>query len=284
MRDAECREFLDWALPRLAFRRAGFRRVRGQVCKRIARRMRVLDLPDLEAYRRRLEANRNEWLELDSLCRITVSRFCRDRPVFDWLERTGLPDLAGKALARSQNLLRCWSAGCGSGEEPYTLRIVWDLGLANRFPSLSLDIVATDADPVMLARARRGVYRAGSLRELPQCRTAEAFSVTGDNYRLRARFRDGIRFLRQDIRRQMPAGPFDLVLCRNLAFTYFEEAGQRSVLERIARRMIADGILVIGRNEMIPGNTANYRAEADVPGVYSLHRNGGVRREQRAEI
>jgi chemotaxis protein methyltransferase CheR len=268
MRDAECRIFLDWALPRLGFRRAGFRRVRGQVCKRIARRMRVLDMPDFDAYQRLLEADRNEWIELDSLCRITISRFCRDRQVFEWLEQTGLPDLAGKTIAQGRSLLRCWSAGCGGGEEAYTLRILWDLGLASRFPAICFDIVATDAAPAMLARARRAVYQAGTLRELPESRVADAFTRVQEEYRLRQEFRTGIRFLRQDIRQRMPRGPFDLVLCRNLVFTYFDEAGQRSVLRRIARRMAAGGILLVGRNERLPVDASKFSENHTAPGAY----------------
>jgi len=268
MRDTECRDFLDWALPRMGFRRAGFRRVRGQVCKRIARRLRALGIPDTAAYRRRLASDPQEWAELESFCRITISRFYRDRPVFEWLRQVALPEFAGRALAQRRAALHCWSAGCGSGEEPYTLRILWDLHLASRFPGMRLDIVATDAAPAMLARARHAVYRAGTLRELPDSLVADAFTPTQGEYRLRESLRTGIRFLRQDIRQRMPRGPFDLVLCRNLAFTYFDETGQRRVLKRIARRMTAGGILLIGRNERLPADSSGFREEHAVPGAY----------------
>lgn len=270
MRGAECREFLVWALPRMGFRPAGFRRVRGQVCKRIARRLHALELPDLDAYRRLLETDPTEWRRLDSLCRITISRFCRDRPVFDWLERTGLPGLADEAQAGDRNLLRCWSVGCGSGEEPYSLRIMWDLALARRFPALEFEIVATDADPALLARARTGIYQRGSLRELPDRWITGAFDVADGNYRLRRRFRQGVRFARQDIRRRMPAGPFDLILCRNLAFTYFDDPAQRRILARLAHRLRTGGLLAVGRKESIPEAGHAFRAEAEAPGLYRL--------------
>lgn len=268
MKNTDCREFLDWALPRLGFRRAGFRRVRGQVCKRIGRRLHALDLPDTGAYRQLLDANPGEWAILESFCRITISRFCRDRQVFEWLEQVALPDLAGRALAQDRAVLRCWSAGCGGGEEPYTLRILWDLCLASRFPALRFDIVATDAAPAMLGRARRAAYQAGTLRELPQSRVADAFTRVQGVYRLRQEFRAGIRFLRQDIRQRMPRGPFDLVLCRNLVFTYFDEAGQRRVLRRIARRMTAGGILLVGRNERLPVDASDFCEDHAAPGAY----------------
>lgn len=225
-------------------------------------------MSDLNAYRRRLEADPEEWRRLDSFCRITISRFCRDRLIFDWLERVGFPALADAALAMGRNKITCWSAGCGSGEEPYTLRILWELCLADRFPSLRLDIVATDADSVVLNRARRAIYSAGCLREVPRARIEQAFVVRDGEYRLREEFRHGVRFIRQDIRRETPAGPFDLVFCRNLAFTYFDEAVQRRLLTRISHRMVRGGILIIGRNESLPSEVDGFKIEKDAPGLY----------------
>jgi chemotaxis protein methyltransferase CheR len=66
----------------------------------------------------------------------------------------------------------------------------------------------------------------------------------------------------------MPRGPFDLVLCRNLVFTYFDEAGQQRALRRIARRMISDGILLIGRNERLPVDASGFVEEHAAPGAY----------------
>ena len=257
----------------MGFRTTAFRRVRNQVRKRIGRRMRALDLADFGGYRRRLEADPDEWLQLDSFCRITISRFCRDRPVFDWLERIGLPALAGAAIAAGREKLLCWSAGCGSGEEPYTLRILWDLCLADRFPSLNLDIVASDAGSVVLERARRAIYSAGCLRELPRTWVKQAFIVRDGQYRLRRTFRHGVQFVQQDIRQEFPAGRFDLVLCRNLVFTYFDEAVQRRLLTRITSRMTNHGILVIGRREALPGGVDGFKIAKGVPGIFRFASN-----------
>lgn len=75
MKDTECVEFLQWALPRLHMRWQGFRKVRGQVCKRIGRRIRELNLGEGADYRTYLESHPAEWSVLDDLCRITISRF-----------------------------------------------------------------------------------------------------------------------------------------------------------------------------------------------------------------
>ncbi len=252
MRDDDCIAFLQWCLPRLGMRWPGFRRVRRQVCKRLARRLRALGLRDLAAYRRRLQAEPGEWPMLDGLCRITISRFYRDQGVFRHLEGNVLPDLARRARARGDDRLRCWCAGCASGEEAYTLAILWRLGPASEFPGLALETVATDADAAVLGRARAGVFAAASLKDLPGGWRAAAFDKIGGGYAVRPAFRPGIAFRLQDIRRRRPAGCFDLVLCRNLAFTYFDEAVQRRILGAIAARLRPGGVLVVGAHERLP--------------------------------
>ena len=161
--DTSCVEFLQWALPRLALRWAGFRRVRRQVCRRLRRRLDALGLASLEAYRTQLEARPEEWAVLEALTPITISRFYRDRAVFQQLEHVVLPTLAGAGRDR----VVAWSAGCASGEEPYTLRLMWHEAVAARFPGVRLEILATDLDPAMLRRAREATYEPSSLRELP---------------------------------------------------------------------------------------------------------------------
>jgi chemotaxis protein methyltransferase CheR len=273
MRDHDCQRFLQWALPRLRLRWAGFRRVRRQVCKRIARRLRALDLADTEAYATFLEAHPDEWDRLDELCRVTISRFYRDRAVFEHLRRAVLPDLMRPAPSGAIREVRCWSAGCASGEEPYTLAAMWECALGRRFPQAELRIIATDADAGMMARARAGIFPAGSLRDLPVAWRARCFDRTGDRYVVRPPLRRLITFRRQDLRCARPAGPLDLVLCRNLAFTYFDDGLQREVLAHIARRLRPGGVLVIGSHEKLPAGAAGFVPREPPPGI---HRRTGV--------
>ena len=254
MTDEDCARLLRWAAPRLRLRPEGFRRVRGQVCKRLGRRLRALGLPDLAAYRERLEADDAEWAVLDSLCRVTVSRFYRDASVFDVLRDELLPALlSSRRRERSApTVLRVWSAGCASGEEPYTVSVLFRFGLQPRFPEARLELVATDADAALLARARRGCYRRGSLRELPEDWVRRAFPGEDPEPCLAAPLREGLVFLQQDLRADMPEGPFDVVLCRNVAFTYFAPPLQVEVLARLVRRLAPGGLLVIGSQERLP--------------------------------
>lgn len=226
--------------------------VRRQVCRRIAARMRELGLPDAAAYRRLLERDPTEWDRLRDCLPVTISRFFRDRGVFDLLRDTILPDLAVVASKAGQRTLRVWSAGCASGEEPYSLSLLWVLTLRARFPGLALDILATDVDREMLRRAESACYPASSLRELPEGWRERGFAREGGRYCLREAFRASVRFQRQDMTAGLPEGPFHLILCRNLAFTYFDEVTQARIAVALAERLRSRGFLVLGRHEHLP--------------------------------
>ena len=256
MKDAECVQLLQWALPQLGLRWSGYKRVRKQVCKRIARRCRELGLDGSAAYRRFLATHPEEWPHFETLCQVTISRFYRDRAVFTRLAHELLPELAARAQSRERSrmnaCLRVWSVGCGAGEEPYSLSVLWQQQLQQQFAGVALAIVATDANAHQLERARRGVYPSATLRELPAGWSDKAFTSCGEGRRLRSELRQSVAFRLEDVRRTQPPGPFDLVLCRNLAFTYFDEEGQECFLNRLAERVTPGGVLVIGGHERLP--------------------------------
>lgn len=258
MKDVDCTTFLHWALPRLGMRWMGFRRVRGQVCKRVARRIVELGLEDLAGYRGLLETDSEEWARLDDLCRISISRFYRDRGVWLSLEQEILPRLVLQARARADNGLRIWSAGCASGEEPYTVALLF--AFADTLDDRKVQIVATDADPHLLERARRACYPATNLRDLPESWRA-AFEESNDERCLKPEYRRSVRFLEQDIRREYPEGRFDLILCRNLAFTYFEPTLQAAVARCLAELLVPAGFLVLGMHECLPKPAEGFAAE-----------------------
>lgn len=259
MRNTDCVAFLQGHLPRLGLRWAGFRKVRGTVCKRLRRRLRELDLEGLDAYAAYLAARPEEWTRLDAFCRIPISRFYRDRKVFETLGSHVLPDLARRVPGDGGREVRAWSAGCASGEEPYSLRIVWAETVQQDTPGVGLAVTATDADPTLLERAERGCYAAGSLKDLPQDWRERAFTPQDDAFCLRAAYKEGIRFLLQDIRAVMPDGRFHLVLCRNLAFTYFDADGQRRLLPALAAHMHPNAYLVLGSHEELPSGSTGFR-------------------------
>lgn len=269
MKDRDCTEFLQRCLPQLRFRWAGFRKVHKQVCKRLCRHMTELGLSDFSAYEVYLDDHPEEWQILDSMLQITISRFYRDRGVFDILYSRVLPSLAKDILLRGGNEVRCWTAGCCSGEETYTLQILWRLCVLPAIhKDLPLRIIATDINHDALKRAQEGYYSKSSLKDLPKELTQQAFAQSGKFYSIKKPFRENVEFLEQDIRVQLPEGCFHVIFCRNLVFTYFEEALQREILSRILGRLCHGGILVVGIHEAFPKGVTGIIRYEDNPGIY----------------
>ncbi len=268
MKDADCVDFLQWVLPQLHLRWPGFRKVRRQVCKRIEHRIQELQLPDIQAYRDYLQNTQEEWRVLDGLSRVTISRFYRDKRVFAMLEQEVLPQLAEQAIACGETSLRIWSAGCASGEEPYTLSLLWAFGLHMRFPEIKLHILATDADPYLLQRARDACYAYGSIKNLPDQWIKSAFSHINSNYCLHRQFCTQVEFQQHDVRDGVPDGPFHLVLCRNLVFTYFEAPLQQAFLTHLREAMHPQGVLLLGVHERLPEGENGFSIRSARWGIY----------------
>jgi chemotaxis protein methyltransferase CheR len=266
--DRDCIAFLQWALPQQELRWAGFRKVRRQVCKRLKQRIGELGLDGFAAYRRRLEADPAEWRAFDECCHITISRFFRDKGVFEVLRKRVLPDIAAR-VAGEQRVAHIWSVGCASGEEPYTLKIVWDEEVTRSVPGARLSIVATDIDRAMLDRARRGCFAPTSLRELPQHFADQAFDREEALYCIKPRYCEGVEFLHQDLRSEAPGRLFDLILCRYVAFTYFAEALQRQVLMRLIGQLAPHGYLAIGTHEKLPIGAVALRPLPGAPQIFT---------------
>lgn len=259
MTDPELVEFLKWCLPKMQLRWVGFRKVRGTIRKRLNRRIRDLGLEDLAAYRRRLENDPSEWPVLDTICRIPVSRFYRDTGVYEMLASRILPERAETACKEKAGRLWVLSAGCASGEEPYTISLIWHLRVAHSYPGCAIDILAVDIDEHMLSRAMAACYPAGTLKELPNDLLERGLEPSGNDYCVRERFRQSVRFQKADLRRCVPAGPFDVIFCRNTAFTYFNRMTQVSVLSKFETALRPGGYLVIGSHETLVGDTQAFQ-------------------------
>ena len=164
--------------------------------------------------------------------------------------------------------LRCWCAGCSSGEEPYTVQLGWHMAqLHGDLPGdCSLHTLATDACPVVIRRCKKGEYSSTvqtmsddepSLGALPCGWLEEGFELAGapasGRYRVKPCIASQVEFKVQDLRRQRPGGGlFQLILCRNAAFMYFDAASQLKAARKFAKRLVIGGILSIGISETLP--------------------------------
>jgi chemotaxis protein methyltransferase CheR len=268
MRDEDCVALLAWLLPRLGLRWAGFRAVRKQVCKRISRRLAELHLSDGREYRSYLESHPEEWAVADSFCTVTISSFNRDSEVFAFLGRVVLPELATRLTARGESELRAWSAGCASGEEAYTLALVWHFLVAASYPDVSLQVVGTDIDPHLLKRAEAACYTAGAVKHVPRAWLADAFDEEHGVYRLKAPYKAEIGFGLHDLRQGAVGGSFHLITCRNVAFTYFGLEQQSAAAMTLHGSLCDGGALVLGREEKLPPGTIGFSTWSDRHAVY----------------
>ena len=272
MKDDNCISFLQEVLPRLRLRWPGFRKVRRQVCKRVQRRIAGLGLRDVQAYRAWLDTHADEWRVLDTFCQITISRFYRDRRVFQFLETDVIPPVVQRIQRDEEQALTVWSVGCGSGEEPYTLALLWAFSLAPIFPAIKLKILASDANVDMIDRTREACYSGTSLKDLPGRWREAAFSKNDNRFCLRDRYRKDIEIQHHDIRRGVvPNGPFHLVLCRNLVFTYFNEKLQCETGRDLSSSVREGGALVIGAHEQLPACMTGFELWGSCRGIYRKH-------------
>ena len=119
-------------------------------------------------------------------------------------------------------------------------------------PELSIDVLATDVDEEASERVRRATYNPSSLRELPQAWVLSYFERSDTLYKVRDELQNMVRFARQDVRTDYPQEMFDIIFCRNLVLTYFEQPLQAKVLAEIIARLRVGGFLVIGLHEQLP--------------------------------
>jgi len=233
--------------------------------RNLARRMEVFPgLKDWADYARLIETDPAEKDVVRRLVAVTISRFFRNRGFWEFLRERVLPE-----LARSESPA-AWSAGCASGEEPYSLAILW----RESFPERPLRILATDIGDEVLQRARVGVYPGASLREVPPELRERWLRREGgkDSYRLDEGVRKMVELARHDLQTDAPPqGRFGLILCRNLAFTYFGREERLRVLWKFASVLEQPGYLAIGRKERLPMSATEW-LDTGFPGLYRASR------------
>ena len=190
----------------------------------------------------------------------TYSRFGRDPEAFLYVVDRILYGLARDAANSGTNVVRVWSVGCAGGEEPYSLAIAWHAALAERFPSVRLEIVATDVDGASLERARNGVFDGHAVTNLPVewvSRCFDAREGSPPTYELREEIRSRVAFARADAARDdPPPGPFCLVSSRYSLFLYLSQAAAAKALAAVCAPGVLrrGGYLVTGLSDKLPRN------------------------------
>lgn len=218
--------------------------------RRLAVRMRARGVHTFGDYARVLDQQPDEYdLLLDALT-INVTRFFRNPETYAVLQHRVVPDLAARA-----GPLRVWSAGCASGEEPYSLAILFTEAFAGRPGDVRgrVQIDATDLDPGALEAVRQAVYQAPAVEELPPPLLAKYFTPGGPPWRLLESVKKLVQPLRHDLTHEAPPhAPYDLIVCRNVVI-YFDRSTQEKLFLKFYDALAPGGWLVLGKVETLFG-------------------------------
>jgi chemotaxis methyl-accepting protein methylase len=241
-------EFIKEAAPLLDLQWRRFKR--GGIKRKVERRITELGLSNFEDYLLKIKRDPEEKSCLSQILTVTITRFFRDKEVFDILENSIIPAILKNKKGKDE--FKIWSVGCANGEEPYSLSILWREKFEKILPQIRLTILATDINENLLERAREGKYKKSSLKEVPEEIFQRYFKIENGFYILDRSIRESVEFKKYDIIHGELFSGMDIIFCRNLAFTYFSKECQMNVLKKIARSLNEGGYLIIGKDESLP--------------------------------
>ena len=229
------------------------------VYSRLAKRLRQTGCPDFDAYWELIDspAGAQERQAMFAALTTNVTRFFREPHHFDHLKKTVLPELV--ATARAGGRVRLWSSACSTGEEPYSIALTV-LDMLPEAARLDVKILATDIDPVVVATARAGVYRADVQSVVSQPVRDKWLARDGETggWKVKDEVKALVTFNQLNLIGAWPIkGPFDVIFCRNVVI-YFEDETQAHVWGRFHKMLAPEGRLYVGHSERV-----------DVPGYVS---------------
>lgn len=171
---------------------------------------------------------------------INVSEFWRNPTRWAVLEEKFIPEMIKKSPR-----LKCWSAACSTGEEPYTLAMLLAEAGADRS-----DILAMDIDDTVLAKAQKGEYLERSIRDIPAQYLAKYFTKVNENFLVEPSLKKLIRFKKGNLLLDRFERDFDLIICRNVMI-YFTELAKQEMYHKFSESLKPDGLLFVGSTEQI---------------------------------
>ena len=230
------------------------------VQSRLNKRLRQLGLPDFGAYWEYLQEHDEEVAAMVDCLTTNHTRFFREPRHFDFLEKRVFPQLR----ERGEGNIRIWSAGCSSGDEPYTLAIVLSEAIED-VRSRNALILATDISRRMLERAREGVYSKERIADVPPDLRMKHFdTVEGDgkgdlSFKVKRSLSDLVRFRALNLTGQWPMKrEFDVILCRNVMI-YFDRDTQNKLIDRFWHILKRDGVFIMGPCESLAGRACKFK-------------------------
>ena len=223
---------------------------RQMVYTRLSRRLRALGMTSFTVYMDHLEsgAGSREITEFSNAVTTNLTSFFREAHHFDHLRHEVLEPL-GKA---GKSRIRVWSAGCSTGEEPYSIALT-ARAAARSMGGADFRILATDLDTNVLAKAKAGIYPEARVADVPSELRSGAMSRRGADVEMSAQLKSMIAFRQLNLLHAWPfRGPFDVIFCRNVLI-YFDAETKAGLVRRYAEALTDDGILYLGHSESLLG-------------------------------
>ena len=235
--------------------------------KRIARHMEQAGYRRMDEYIQALKEHNLLRLQCDRLMTVSISRFFRDRALWQTLEDVILPFLVKKRIAP----VKAWSAGCACGEEIYSLKIIWDLFSRRMDAVPNLEILATDMNPIYLDKAKAGIYPQSSLKEIPEWHRCLFFCKPDDgskHWAISPTFSKNIRWREENFLHCVPDEQFHLIFMRNNLLTYYDAGHIADRFQKVIDCLQPQGYLIVGAHEIIPSIPHRLKRLKEHPCIY----------------
>lgn len=230
---------------------------RSSILRRLHARMRRKEVRSYDEYIKLLDNEHSEYNELLSTLAINVTDFFRNPEVFDLIRDDVIPAILDVKIKKKHRIIKVWSAACASGEEVYSLAILFLESLKENSNEFFLNVIGTDIDKDALLNAEKSIYSADKLTLVKREYLSKYFTrIDNERYSLKKWVKDRVKFQHHDVIRDNPILFCDLVMCRNLLI-YFNRELQEEMLLKLSESMNPGAYLVLGMAESLVGSANN---------------------------
>jgi chemotaxis protein methyltransferase CheR len=227
------------------------------VYSRLGRRLRALNLTEFKQYLNHVVDDENERINFINALTTNLTHFFRERHHFEYLQNVYLPEL----IKGNKKRIRFWSAGCSTGEEPYSLAMVWH-AIKNNYSPIDFKILATDLDTNVLTSCRTGIYTKDKLTPLTKSNLKwfkPSIECQPHELKINTELQTLIYFKTLNLIGDWPMkGPLDLIICRNVLI-YFDKPTQQKLVERFYQLLAKGGCLILGHSENLSAQKSMFR-------------------------
>lgn len=231
---------------------------------RLGKRIQILNISSFENYLQYIRNGKGQFDELQFLydaVTINETYFFRNEPQFEAFEKHLIPEIVQSRKYNGRSKIKIWSAASSSGEEAYTLAMIFLDKLKPRFPDLAVEIVGTDISQSVIETAKRGVYKDYSIRNMPEYYLKKYFSVEDGKYHVLDSVKQLVRFEKQNLidqSRMRFMRNFDVIYCCNVLI-YFDIRSKVQVVSNLYNSLNPGGYLFIGYAESLHGISTAYK-------------------------